>query len=56
MASARLIQGFLYGVTAHDGWTLACAAVLLFLSGLSAAYLPARGAASVDPVKALRAE
>jgi predicted permease len=56
MASARLIRGFLYGVTAHDGWTLACAALLLLLSGLSAAYLPARGAASVDPVRALRTE
>ena len=56
MALARLIQGFLYGVTAHDGWALACAAALLLLSGLSAAYVPARAAASVDPVKALRAE
>jgi predicted lysophospholipase L1 biosynthesis ABC-type transport system permease subunit len=56
LPSARLIQSFLYGVTAHDGWTLGCAAVLLLTSGLSAAYLPARGAASVDPIKALRAE
>lgn len=56
LASARLIQGFLYGVTAHDGWTLVCAAALLLVSGMSAAYLPARSAASVDPMKALRAE
>ena len=56
LASARLIQSFLYGVTAHDGWTLAAAAALLLVSGLSAAYLPARGAASMDPIKALRAE
>lgn len=56
LASARLVQGFLYGVTAHDGWTLACAETLLLLSGLCAAYLPARAAAGVDPVKALRAE
>ena len=56
LASARLIQSFLYGVTAHDGWTLVCAAALLLVSGLSAAYLPARRAASVDPVKALRTE
>ncbi|HUD54985.1 MAG TPA: ABC transporter permease [Terracidiphilus sp.] len=56
LPSARLIQSFLYGVTAHDGWTLGCAAALLLISGLSAAYLPARGAASVDPIKALRAE
>jgi predicted permease len=56
LASARLIQSFLYGVTAHDGWTLVCAAALLVVSGLSAAYLPARSAASVDPVRALRTE
>lgn len=55
-ASARLIRGFLYGVEAHDGWTLAGAAVLLFLSGLLASWIPARRAASVDPMEALRAE
>jgi len=56
LPSVRLIQSFLYGVTAHDGWTLASAAAMLLISGLCAAYLPARGAASVDPMKALRTE
>jgi predicted permease len=55
-ASARLINGFLYGVKAHDGWTLALAAVLLFSSGMLAAYLPARRASRVNPMEALRAE
>ena len=55
-ASARLVRGFLYGVQAHDGRTLAGAAALLLISGLLAAYLPARRAASVDPMKALRTE
>jgi ABC-type antimicrobial peptide transport system permease subunit len=55
-ASARLINGFLYGVKAHDGWTLALAAVLLFSSGMLAGYLPARRASRVNPMEALRAE
>ena len=55
-ASGRLLRGFLYGVQPHDSWTLALAAVLLFLSGMLAAYLPARRASRVDPMEALRAE
>ena len=54
--SGRLVRGFLYGVKAHDAWTLAAAAVVLFLSGMLAAYLPARRAAQVNPMEALRAE
>ncbi|HKR26413.1 MAG TPA: FtsX-like permease family protein, partial [Acidobacteriaceae bacterium] len=56
LASGRLVRGFLYGVTAHDGWALAGAAVLLLASGLAAAYVPARRAAGVDPMQALRME
>jgi len=56
LASGWLVRGFLYGVQAHDGWTLAGAAVLLLFSGLVAAYLPARRAAAVDPMMALRSE
>jgi ABC-type antimicrobial peptide transport system permease subunit len=56
LTSSRLIQSFLYGVHARDGWTFACAGALLLVSGLGAAYFPARTAASVDPIKALRTE
>ncbi|HEX4004807.1 MAG TPA: ABC transporter permease [Acidobacteriaceae bacterium] len=56
LASGRLLRGFLYGVNAHDGWTLAFAAVLLFLSGMLAAYFPARRASRVNPMEALRAD
>jgi predicted permease len=56
LLSARLIQGFLYGVTANDWATFTCAVALLFLSGLCAAYLPARTAARVDPINAIRTE
>jgi predicted permease len=56
LASGRLVRGFLYGVSAHDGSILAAAAALLLASGLMAAYVPARRAADVDPVEALRSE
>jgi predicted permease len=56
LASGKLVSGFLYGVSAHDGWTLVAAPVLLLAVGLVAAYLPARRAASVDPMEALRSE
>ena len=56
LAASRLVRGFLYGVSAHDGWALAGAVALLLASGLVAAYLPARRAATIDPMRALRAE
>ena len=56
LAAGQLARGFLYGVNAHDGWTLAAAVVSLFVSGMVAAYLPARRAARVNPIEALRAE
>lgn len=55
-AAGWLVRGFLYGVGVHDGWTMALAALLLVVSGLTAAYLPARRAAGVDPMQALRTE
>jgi ABC-type antimicrobial peptide transport system permease subunit len=56
LASGRLVRGFLYGVNAHDGLTIAGSAVLLLACGFLAAYLPACRAAGVNPMEALRAE
>jgi hypothetical protein len=56
LAAGRLLRSYLYGVSAHDGWTLAAVAVVLVASGAVAAYLPAMRAADVDPMEALRAE
>jgi predicted permease len=55
-ASARLVRGFLYGVSPHDASTLLWAAAVLLATGLLTAYFPARRAARVDPMEALRAE
>jgi len=56
VASGRVVRSYLYGVSARDGWTLGLVAVTLMVIGLLAAYLPARRAAMVDPMEALRAE
>jgi ABC-type lipoprotein release transport system permease subunit len=50
------MKGLLFGVAAWDLPTLAAVAALLGLSALLASFLPARRAARVNPVEALRAE
>ncbi|MDR5729183.1 MAG: FtsX-like permease family protein [Terriglobia bacterium] len=54
--STRLLHSFLYGVGKHDPLTLAIVPLLLLLCGLVSAIVPARRAASIDPMQALRAE
>jgi predicted permease len=55
-ATARLIKGFLYQVQPLDLWTYVAVAVTLSAIGLIAAFLPARRAASIEPMQALRTE
>jgi hypothetical protein len=52
---AKALQQFLYGVTAHDTLTFAAVALLLLVVAAIATIVPARRAATVDPVKVLRA-
>ena len=52
----RMVSTQLYGITGVDGVALASAWTLLLAVAALASYLPARRAARVDPVVALRAE
>ena len=56
VAAATLIRGLLFGVRSWDVPTLAAVAGVLGISALLASFIPARRAASVNPVDALRAE
>ena len=56
LASGRLIKGFLYEVKPLDASTYAAVALLLTAIGLVAAFIPARRAASIQPMQALRDE
>jgi macrolide transport system ATP-binding/permease protein len=56
VGSSLLIRSLLFGVEAWDAVTLSLVALLLALASMAASFLPARRAASVDPVEALRAE
>jgi putative ABC transport system permease protein len=53
---ARLLRGMLFQVTATDAVTFVGVSVLLACTALLANYLPARRAAKVDPLIAMRAE
>jgi predicted permease len=53
---AGLIRSLLFGVDSWDVTTLAGVAAILGLAALVASFLPARRAASINPVEALRAE
>ena len=54
LALTRLLQSLLFGVSAADPTTFTAAFVLIVAAGLTACYLPARRAARIDPIAALR--
>jgi predicted permease len=54
VGSLRVIASVLYGVSPVDPVSLACAAILLAVVGVSAGLIPARRAARTDPWNALR--
>ena len=54
--ATRAIKSFLFGVEQHDPLTILSVCALLAACGLIAALIPARRAASIDPMQALRTE
>jgi macrolide transport system ATP-binding/permease protein len=56
VVAATLMRGLLFGVASWDLPTLGLVSVVLGICALCAAYVPARRAASLDPVEVLRAE
>lgn len=55
-AASRLIARTLYGINANDPVTMAAATLLICVVTGAAAMLPARRAAHLDPMVALRHE
>jgi predicted permease len=56
LSATRIISNLIYGVSPFDPMTVTAATLLLVATGLVASYIPARRAATVDPIRALRTE
>jgi ABC-type antimicrobial peptide transport system permease subunit len=55
-AASGVLRSFLYGAIGYDVATILLVVLTLAVCGIIASYLPARRAAAVDPVEALRTE
>ncbi len=55
-AAGSVLRSFLYGASGYDAATIALVVLALGLCGLIASYFPARRAAALNPVIALRTE
>jgi ABC-type antimicrobial peptide transport system permease subunit len=53
---AKFVEGLVFGLKAHHPLTIIASVCLLLVIGLAAGYLPARRAARIDPIVALRTE
>ena len=55
-APSRLVASVIFGVTATDPLTFGAVAAVLTVVSVLASYIPARSAARIDPMEALRIE
>jgi len=55
-SSAKVVEVYLFGMTARDPLTLIAAPLALLIAALAAGYGPARRASRIDPMTALRQE
>jgi ABC-type antimicrobial peptide transport system permease subunit len=56
LAGSKLVKSFLYETAPHDPLTITVAAASQLFAAVLAGYLPARFAAKIDPLSALRHE
>jgi len=56
LITTRLLQGMLFGVSATNPVVFGANATILMAVALAACFIPARRAARIDPVEALRHE
>jgi ABC-type antimicrobial peptide transport system permease subunit len=56
LALTRIVKSMLYGIKADDPLTFAAGILILMAVALAASWIPARRAAGVQPMEALRHE
>jgi len=56
IAAGGVMRAFIYGFHGYDVFTVFAVALVLAVCGLAASYIPAKRAASVNPIEALRTE
>jgi len=56
LSAGTVIRNLLFDVTPSDAWTYFAITLLMTVTAFAASYIPARRAANLDPVKALRYE